>query len=80
MEVIETGFSHAHEAVAFKMDSGHVLFFGPNVVPGTDVPTFRFTYGGSIPKEERAQMIKSIKKYCKEKGFSAPLDFFNSKA
>lgn len=79
-EVQVTDSKYLGDKLAFRMSSGQVLFFGLDVLPGTDAPSYRFLYRGSIPREARRVILSAITSYCRGLGFSTPLDFLTSRA
>lgn len=79
-EIVRYQFSPEY-GLGFQFDTGAILVYGPGMVPGTDVPTYRFMYSkGFNSREDYLNAQKVVYKHSKEQGYESLLDFLKTEA
>jgi hypothetical protein len=80
MKVVDVQYVKEREWLGFLLDTGARLFYGAGVVPGTDVPTYRFVQSSGFEGSREAYKYgKELAcKYSRELGFPGIQEHFES--
>jgi hypothetical protein len=74
--IIKCGYVKSHNLLCFVFDTGALLFYGYDYLPGTDVLTYRFTHSLGF-KSGEYKLAKTIAcKYSKALGFGDIFEHF----
>ena len=78
IQVEEHRYVQEHGVLGFRFDTGEVLFYGPGVVPGTDVLDTRFIYSkGFKDRAEYLMAQKIVRGYAQDLGFQTVQGLFD---
>ena len=60
--ITDVQYNKEYGVLGFLFDTGAALFYGPGVLPGTDVPTYRFVHSSGFDSREEyhAAQAKAI--------------------
>jgi len=79
MKVEKYAFLESHKALLFRLDTGKNLYYGRDVLAGTDIQSLRFfsrdNHGGPKAYKEAQEAVHS---YCRSKGFACALGLYKS--
>ena len=79
MKVTDVQYSSSRGVLGFRFDTGATLFYGPGLVPGTDIPTYRFVLSrGFKDRAEYKQAQTVARLYSRGFGFDGVQGHFES--
>ena len=77
--ITDVHYSEDYGVLGYLFDTGAALFYGPGVLPGTDVPTYRFVYSSGFKSQEEYQAAQAkAQAYSKGLGFEGVQGHFES--
>jgi hypothetical protein len=79
MVITKSQYSSESGVLAFRFDMGATLFWGSGVLPGTDVPTYRFVYSSGFKDNAEYKASHRIARdYVRGLGFDNVQAYFES--
>src|SRR5512142_70936 len=71
LKVIDVQYSKKYGSLGFRFNTGAWICYGPGVLPGTDVPTYRFVLSRGFKDKAEYKLAQALAQaYSKSLGFS----------